>query len=217
MAKRGRRGDPVAQERKGHPGRRRKSVRAMIAEADRIAGLLAQAPAENGEALAPPVLLQDPVYAPALKVWRDLAPELRRTNRLDSVHRDQFAMFCVYFGEWLSACDDIKRNGIFQLVETVSGSMMERTRPIVAFREIAFANVRKLSAEFGLTPREEYSLFRDQADAVAKNPGLFGGIAPAGRSPTPVGPDEAAEEEPAAGRLIGSLSSLDSLPPGGHC
>ena len=99
MAKRGRRGDPAAQEVKGHPGRRKRSVRAMVAEADRVAKLLAQAPAESADVLAPPAMLVDPVYAPALRVWRELVPELRRTHRFSALSRDQFAMFCVYFGD----------------------------------------------------------------------------------------------------------------------
>jgi P27 family predicted phage terminase small subunit len=194
---------------RGNPGRRKKSVKAMIAEADRIATLLAQAPAESGDVMAPPSMLQDPLYAPALRVWRELVPELRRTHRFGLVSRDQFAMFCVYFGEWVAACDDIKQRGIFQLVETVAGGAMERTRPIVAFREIAFGNVRKLSAEFGLTPREEYALFRDQADALTKNPGLFGDERRQG-APQPAAPEQAAEP---SSRLIGGLDGFDSPPP----
>lgn len=210
MAKRGRRGDPALQEAKGHPGRRRTSVKKMIAEADRVAALLADAPSD-GDEFAPPVFLNDPLVAPALRIWREYAPELRRTHRLRDLHRLHFAMFCVYMGEWIAASDDIRRNGTWQSVRTVSGVDMERTRPIVAFREIAFRNAMDLAKEFGLTPREEYALFRDQADAVGKNPGLFG--AEPGR-PLPRGGDE--EPEPTRrDRLIGSLSDLDSEPPAG--
>ncbi|MCX5478463.1 P27 family phage terminase small subunit [Kaistia geumhonensis] len=207
MAARGRRGDPAAQAAKGHPGRRRKSVKKMIAEADRVASLLAAAP-PIGDEFSPPVFLTDPTVAPALKIWRDFAPELRRTKRLSQLHRLHFAMFCVYYGEWLAASDDIRRNGTFQMVATVSGSEMERTRPIVAFREIAYRNVMELGKEFGLTPREEYALVRDQADAVSRNPGLFGDQRQPASSSEPPAPAK-------ADSLIGSLDALDSEPPPG--
>lgn len=211
MAKRGRRGDPAAQIAKGHPGRRRPSVKKMVAEADRIASLLADAPSD-GDEFAPPVFLTDPLIATALRIWREYAPELRRTHRLRGLHRLHFAMFCVYYGEWLAACDDIRRKGTFQSVTTVSGAEMERTRPIVAFREIAYRNVMDLGAEFGLTPREEYALFRDQSEAISKNPGLFGAEAsrPAPKAEGEVG--EVAKPQP----LVGSLDQLDSPPPRLH-
>jgi len=209
MAQRGRRGDPVLQQAKGNPGRRKMSVKKMIAEAERIASLLAEAPAETPDVMAPPVFLNDPLVAAALKIWRDYAPELRRTHRLRPLHRLSFAMFCVYMGEWIAASDDIRRNGTFQLVSTVAGGAMERTRPIVAFREIAYRNVMDLSKEFGLTPREEYALFRDQADAVGKNPGLFGNTPNRALSDDQANGGEAAP----SGSVIGSLSALDSAPP----
>lgn len=214
MAPRGRRGDPALQVAKGHPGRRKTSIKAKIAEAERIAGLLANTPGETDDILSPPSFLNDPLVAPALKVWRDYAPELRRTHRLGALHRLHFAMFCVYMGDWITASEDIRRNGPWQNVETIAGGVMERTRPVVAWREICFRNAQDLSKDFGLTPREEYALFRDQADAVTKNPGLFGdGRQRAGQSDT----DEAAANAAAsAGGLIGSLDDLDSEPPPGR-
>jgi phage terminase small subunit len=211
MAQRGRRGDPAAQQAKGFPGKRKSKVQKMVEEAERVASLLAHAPAESADAFAPPVFLNDPLVAPALKIWRDYAPELNRTLRLRPLHRLSFAMFCVYMGEWITASEDIRQNGKWQKVKTVSGGQMERTRPVVAFREIAYRNVMELSKEFGLTPREEYALFRDQADAVAKNPGLFGNQASRRDGD---GAGEPGPERPVQGSLVGSLDSLDSPPPG---
>jgi phage terminase small subunit len=157
---------------------------------------------------APPALLLDPVRAPALKIWNDHVPELVRTHRLEKLHMLSFAMFCVYAGEWIAACDDIAKNGAWQKVKTVSGSIMERIRPIVAFREIAFSNARTFGKEFGLTPREEYALFRDQADAVTKNPGLFGEIEKSPPAKPGQGGDDHGPDIPAqSSSLIGSLDA----------
>lgn len=210
---RGRRGDtPALQQAKGNPGRRKGAVAARIAEAERVAQLLAAAPSDGDDVLAPPAMLNDPLAAAALKVWQDYAPELRRTQRLGKIHRLSFAMFCVYMGEWIAACEDIRQNGYSQKVKAVAGGVMERMRPVVAWREMAYKNATDLGGLFGLTPREEYSLFRDQADAVSKNPGLFD------QRPQQAKP-AAGEETPAApaapsGSLIGSLADLDSPPPG---
>lgn len=211
MAQRGRRGDPAAQKAKGFPGKRKSKVQRMVDEAERVASLIANAPSDTTDAFAPPIFLNDPLVAPALKIWRDYAPELNRTHRLSPLHRLNFAMFCVYMGEWIAATEDIRQNGKWQKVKTVSGGHMERTRPVVAFREIAYRNVLELSKEFGLTPREEYALFRDQADAVAKNPGLFGGQVPRQQKEDHA---DANADEASHGRLVGMLDSLDSQPPG---
>jgi phage terminase small subunit len=211
MAKRGRRGDPLLQQAMGNPGRRKSKVQKMVDEAERVATLLAKT-ADAG-ALTPPALLLDPVRAPALKIWNDHVPELVRTHRLEKLHMLSFAMFCVYAGEWIAACDDIAQKGAWQRVKTVSGSVMERIRPIVQFREIAFANARAFGKEFGLTPREEYALFRDQADAVTKNPGLFGELEMAATQQRHGGDDHGADIPAQSSSLIGTLAALDSAPP----
>lgn len=210
---RGRRGDaPAVQAAKGFPGRRKASVKARIAQAEKMAEQIAAAPHEGDDVLAPPVFLTDPLARPALEVWKAYAPELRRTQRLGPLHRLHFAMFCVYMGEWMTASEDIRKNGAWQLVPTVSGGAMERTRPVVQWREIAYGNALDLGQRFGLTPREEYALFRDQSDAIAKNPGLFAGQG-GGQRPAHEG-EAAAPTQSGTKAVIGSLSALDSRPPG---
>jgi P27 family predicted phage terminase small subunit len=176
-------------------------------EAERVAALLGQAPA-HGDPLAPPPIIDG--SAPAVAVWRELAPRLRSTHRLQPHHRPMFALFCVYFAEWALAKEDIERNGHSQRVKTVAGGAMERIRPMVAIRDRAFDMVMKLSERFGLTPSDEYSLFRDQAVAAAQNPGLFDRDAPAAAKAEGTPAAEPAEEEAS---LIGSLASMDSVPP----
>ncbi len=201
---RGRKPDaPGLQEAKGNPGRRRSKVQKRLDEAQRIAMLLGQAPT-HGDPLATPAIIDG--SAPAVAVWRELAPRLRTTQRLQPHHRPMFAMFCVYFAEWVLAKEDVVTNGHTQNVRTVAGGMMERVRPIVAIRDRAFDMVMKLSERFGLTPHDEYSLFRDQAVAAAQNPGLFGHDAV-----QPKAEAEAATEDSES--LIGSLAHMDSVPP----
>ncbi|WP_161956857.1 P27 family phage terminase small subunit [Sphingosinithalassobacter portus] len=207
---RGRKPDaPGLQQAKGNPGRRRSAVQKRLDEAERVAEMLARAPAQ-GDPLAPPSIIEQGAEA-AVAVWRDLAPRLRSTQRLQPQHRPMFALFCVYFAEWVLANEDIKKNGHTQSVKTVAGGRMERTRPIVAIRDRAFDMVMKLSERFGLTPSDEYSLFREQAVAFAANPGLFD------REHQPQQKADAEAETPGDGEgqssLIGALDRMDSKPP----
>lgn len=204
----GRRPDPSGlQAAKGDPGRRKASVKAREEKAARVAALLSNA--GSGD-LATPPLLTDPMFAPALAVWRDIGPELARTTRLPKEARLIFAMLCVYIAEWIEATVDIKEHGMFQNVPTVSGGTMERVRPIVQFREVAMGNIRHLSAEFGLTPAEMFALFKDQALAARENPGLFGAAAPRPGAPAEDEPDSSAKAS-----VVGSAARLRSQPPPG--
>jgi P27 family predicted phage terminase small subunit len=206
---------PGVQEAKGNPGRRLSAVRRREVEAQRVAELLAQPPAD-GDQLAPPAIIAaGPLASAAIAVWRDLAPKLAATHRLQPQHRPVFAMFCVYFAEWVLANEEVGKRGHTQKVRTVAGGYMERMRPAVVVRDRAFQMVTQLSTRFGLTPSDEYALFKDQAVAAAQNPGLFDrGEKPQGR------PAEEGEEpplpRPRAG-LIGSMRTLDSEPPAGNC
>ncbi|WP_426043690.1 P27 family phage terminase small subunit [Caulobacter sp. DWR3-1-2] len=202
----GRRPDPPElQAAKGNPGKRTGKMKARAVEAERIAELLSSAP--SSDVMSPPVL-SDPMFAPALVVWRELAPELHKTHRLPKESRLIFVQLCVYMAEWLGAEVDIAEHGYTQRVKTVAGGYMERKRPVVDRRERAFDNVMRLSEEFGLTPHDLYALFKDQAVAVQTNPGLFDGQdgvrANAVRDRAPV------ETAPT---VVGSAARLRSTPP----
>jgi hypothetical protein len=67
---------PELQAAKGFPGKRRPKVQRQIEEAQKLAALLASAPAEPGDRLAPPALITDPRLAATLAVWRDYTPRL---------------------------------------------------------------------------------------------------------------------------------------------
>lgn len=204
---RGRRAASAADEKaRGYPGKRKSKTDRQLEQAAMLAEQLASAPTATGDAMSPPVFL-DARSAPALRIWRELAPTLVATGRLTEEDRFIFAQFCVYAGEWLSANEEVLAKGYSQKVATVAGGFMERTRPAVAIRERAFDIVLKLAEKFGLTPRDRYSLFKEQAGAGLG--GLFGqssarsdGDAPAAEPP-PV-----SEDDP-----IGMLGRMNSTPP----
>lgn len=207
----GRRADPPAlQKAKGNPGRRKSAVTKRIEEADRVAELLSRAP-DGNDPLAPPAIIDGQGTAAAIAVWRELAPRLAKTHRLQAQHRPLFATFCVYFAEWVIANEDIGLNGHTQRVKTVAGGMMERIRPIVAIRDRALDRVLELSKRFGLTPSDEYSLFKDQAIAAANNPGLFDSRP---QAPPSAVTDAEQGAPPAPAGPIGAMGGMDSLPPG---
>lgn len=51
---------------------------AAVLEANRLAAMLSDAPADGADPLSPPAFIADPHLAPAAQVWRDLAPDLAR-------------------------------------------------------------------------------------------------------------------------------------------
>jgi P27 family predicted phage terminase small subunit len=205
----GRRADPPAVQRaKGNPGRRRSAVAKREDEIARVAEIIASAPADPADPNAPPALIdRGPLFAAAIAVWKLMAPRLSGTLRLQQQHRPIFAMFCVYYAEWVMANEDIIAKGATQSVRTVAGGRMERIRPVVKIRDAAFDQVLKLSARFGLTPSDEYDLFKSQQIAAAVNPSLFGG-----EQPRQTDRDDA--EKPASGSLVGTMKQMDSPPPG---
>jgi P27 family predicted phage terminase small subunit len=214
----GRRPDPPgAQAAKGNPGRRISAVRRRELEAERIAELLAASAPDPADPNAPPALIdRGPLCAAAIAVWRELAPRLASTHRLQPQHRPLFATFCVYFAEWVGASDDVMRNGPIQSVNTIAGGKMERTRPIVQIRDRAFEMVLKLSDRFGLTPSDEYAIFKDQALAAQHSPGLFDAGQP--RQPREGEGEAGASPVPGAGSgVTGRMKAFDSEPPAGRC
>lgn len=199
---------PELEKARGYPGKRKSKADAALEQAARLAEMLAAAPAGSGDPLAPPGFI-DARSAPALRIWRDLAPTLVATGRLTEEDRFVFAQFCVYAGEWVAANEEVLNKGFAQRVKTVAGGYMERTRPAVAIRERAFDVVCKLAEKFGLTPRDRYSLFKDQSAAGLG--GLFGQSHP--RPSGEADPEQGAAAGPAEDDPIGLLGRMDSAPP----
>lgn len=210
----GRRADPPElQDAKGNPGKRLSKAARRQAQNERVAAMLAKSPLAGP--VEPPAAFSEPVYADALRVWREWGPELEKTNRLQPLHRLSFAGFCVDMAEYWWAIDDIRTHGYTQNVKTVAGGYMERMRPAVKIRELAFSRLQVAVASFGLTPREEYALFKDQSIVSRENPSLFG-HKPTQAAPAHAGPAEPDEDQtpgPAASIAIGGLAALKSEPP----
>ncbi|MFN3584847.1 P27 family phage terminase small subunit [Phenylobacterium sp.] len=181
---------------------RKSRIQRQAEERAAVAAAIAELPV--GTALRPPGVLHEPHHAKALEIWNELGPELERTNRLQPIHRQAFAMFCIYMGEWWAACEDLATGGRSQSVPTVSGGVMERDRPAVRWRAEAFANALEAAKQFGLTPREEYALFKDQTVVARENPSLFG---------NPSAPAPANDERDAPATSIGGMSRLKSAGP----
>lgn len=195
---RGRKPDgPALQAAKGSPGKRAMAQRM----GQRIARL-----ATNDPASPPPFLTRkgEDGLAEALRIWRELVPQLQRRNLLDRIDRYGFARWCVYQAEWIDATRTIRREGLTRTVTTVSGDEMPRRHPAAAHRDRVELAMTKLEAAYGLTPADRYKVMRDQAAAPLG--GLFGQDEAA---PNP------AEAVPAAGAdPVGFLADRAAPPPG---
>lgn len=207
---------PLPPEMKAAHGtvKTRKSKVARRAE-ERVAAAAVIAEIPVGTQVEPPAMLRAPHFAKALEVWNELGPELERTNRLQKLHRQAFAMFCIYLGEWQTACEDLAVNGRSQHVPTIAKGVdgvagsMERDRPAVRWRAEAYAAALEAARQFGLTPREEYALFKDQSVVARENPGLFGGSRPAAAAQG----DEPVSRGPSS---VGSAAAMKSAGPPVH-
>jgi P27 family predicted phage terminase small subunit len=203
-----RRDSPDLQAAKGYPGKRRSKTERQIAEAEALAALLAAAPSESGDRLAPPVLLTDPRCAPALAVWRDYVPRLAKINLFGELDRHTFAIFCVYCAEFAAAQQDILERGYSRDVKTVSGDVMPRVNPSVDRRDTAQKIILEMAKRFGLTPLDKYALI----GAQSANPGAL--FDPPAQQPSRQ--ESSSPEPPATGHddLIGLANRFDSAPPG---
>lgn len=197
--------NPGDQRAKGYPGKRKKKVDAAIAESERIAKLLATAPVENSQPVAPPVFLKDARIKHALVIWKEYAGKLSRLNLLEETDRYVFAVFCVYMGEFVAANDEILKKGYSVMVKTISKDLMPRENPAVWRRDLAVKVIMELSKRFGLTPLDRFALVRDQAGAADREGAdLFR------KNSAPPSDEEAVEAGEEDESVIGIMNRLDS-------
>src|SRR5437870_4950610 len=154
-------------QKSGKRPRKRRMTKAerIIAEANRLADLLATAPATPGGSLAPPMFINDPRLAGAARVWNEHATRLEALGMLDGLDRHTFAIFCVNVAEFVQANEDIIVNGYSRRVKTISGDYMSRENPALSRRAEAVKNILDLSRRFGFTPLDRYALFRVSKDS----------------------------------------------------
>ncbi|GJD58137.1 phage terminase small subunit P27 family [Methylobacterium dankookense] len=199
---RGRKPDsPALQTAKGSPGKRALAKRMGV----RTTRLAANDP------LSPPKFLRelkahdDKGYDVALRIWSELAPQLRKRNLLDKMDRYAFARWCVYQAEWIEATRTIAREGMTRIVATVSGDEMPRRHPAAAHRDRVELAMGKLEEAYGLTPADRYKVMRDQAAAPLG--GLFDREDEA--SDQPAAPPPSLSVDP-----VGFLADRSTPPPG---
>lgn len=145
-----------------------------LAEAARLAALLADAPKLGGAELAPPAYIADPRLAAAGKVWETLAPLLEKTGRLGALDRYAFAELCYWRAEWLAAVDHILTHGYSFMAKAVAGGSRPWVNPNVARRDTAAAQLERLSAKFGLTPLDRVALNKNRLHVSDEDGDLFG-------------------------------------------
>ena len=201
---RGRKGDPAAQAARGNPGKRTKRTEAALAHGRELAERLA-AEVDGHDPLALPFFFDDR-FPLAAQVWRRFAPGLKDLNLLGPRHRLLFAGFCVFYAQWVHASENVAGKEIVRIKGT-NGAYREKLSPWLDLQRTAWAEVMRLSEEFGLSPAAGYSLMRDQAAALGgRSSDLFGEGAPREQRP-----DKAA---PAPVAPPADMADFDSLPPG---
>ena len=143
-----------------------------IANAARLARLLAAAPSDGDGVLAPPKFITDRRLAPALAFWREHAPQFVKLGTLEQPDRFAFAMLAIFAAEFVMAQDDILARGYSVNVKTVSGGLMPRESPSVGRRDFAAKMIIELSKSFGLTKLDRLNLGRLERYNMA-SPDLF--------------------------------------------
>lgn len=153
--------------------KRERDHAAMIAEAKRLAGMLADADPDGPGLLAPPKYIADERLAPALVVWRQLAPLLQKTGRLQDVDRTMFAALCYWQAEWFTAHEDILVRGYWFERKAVAGGSRPWINPSVSRRDMAYDRVLALAAKFGLTPLDRVALNKNKLHVGDDDGDLF--------------------------------------------
>jgi len=133
-----------------------------LAEAEKLAVLLANAPSTADFPVPPPMFLTGPLLAAAARVWKDASAHLEKLNLLSSTDGWMLAAFCVYVAEFVQANEEVMAKGYSVEVRTISGDKMPRTNPAVSRRDDAFKYMAELSKCFGFTPRHMYELTKLQ-------------------------------------------------------
>lgn len=203
----GRRPDaPADQAAKGYPGKRKTKVERLVAEAEERARLLALLPAESTDLLAPPAIIDDPLFAEATAIWRVLVPELKQQGLFNpTLDRFTFAAYCVYQAEYFAAQRRIVAVGHTFMGKAIAGGKRPWKNPDVDVRDAAFKAALDLAREFALTPTSRSRI--ERMHSMMDSGPLF-------RRPNqPQGEDSIATASPERD-AIGILDTLDSPPPG---
>lgn len=94
----------------------------------------------------------------ARKEWRRLAPVLIGAGILTGADAVPFAGYCQAYARWKEAEQEVTKLGMVYR----DGDRV-RPNPYIAIARAAFAEVKSLAAEFGLTPRQPHRDHRGRA------------------------------------------------------
>lgn len=144
MAKRGRKPKPTALKKlEGNPGKR---------------------PLNDLEPLPKVTMLRCPNWLEpeAKKEWRRLAPVLIGAGILTSADAVPFAGYCQAYARWKEAEEQVSRLG---MVYKEKDTERVRPNPYIAIARSAFAEVKSLAAEFGLTPANRTAIIANALTA----------------------------------------------------
>lgn len=106
--------------------------------------------------------------SPAAKYeWRRVATELHRLGLLTGIDRATLAAYCQAYADWKAAVEFIKEHGsVYKVLDSKERVVAVKPYPQVVIARNASEQIRKLAAEFGMTPaaRSRISLPEDLED-----------------------------------------------------
>ena len=82
----------------------------------------------------------------AKKEWNRIAPLLEQQRCLTEIDRALLSAYCMEWQIYVELCRKIKQHTIY----TISGNLVQD--PQIAIKNKALENLRKLAAEFGMSP-----------------------------------------------------------------
>ena len=88
-------------------------------------------------------------------VWRELASELARMDRLEIHYRHQFASYCEAVSNFISSTNDLAMHGLWYETGKGRNGNQQRKAAALAIQSEAMNHMRRDAALFGLTPVDE--------------------------------------------------------------
>ena len=92
--------------------------------------------------------------APAKTAWKMIAPKLHRLGLLTEIDGLALGLLCDSYGRYLEAEKKLRKEG--ELIKTEKGNLVQS--PYLAIRNRHFDQIRRLLAEFGMTPSARANL-----------------------------------------------------------
>lgn len=127
-------------------------------------------PKPGRASLAPPPHL----IPEAKKIWKRLAPELKRLHLFSKIDRDMFAAYCTALARAKEADAAITEHGMTYETVNQQGETVVKRRPETAIIVEQLRLAKALAAEFGLTPSSRTQFDGLGSEAKDDEDWLFG-------------------------------------------